>query len=74
MLNLNRLGIGGIIFLIGAVIYVINAWSVMSSRPSPKAIGEKQLVNYKGRILSQELYGTEQERTSSRVIFYNKNS
>jgi len=29
MLNLNRLGIGGIIFLIGAVIYIINlalAW------------------------------------------------
>jgi len=24
MINLNRLGIGGIIFLIGAVIYVIN--------------------------------------------------
>jgi hypothetical protein len=24
MINLNRLGIGGIVFLIGAVIYVIN--------------------------------------------------
>ena len=30
MINLNRLGLGGIIFLIGAVIYIINlalAWN-----------------------------------------------
>jgi len=32
MLNLNRLGIGGIIFLIGAVIYVINLALALGKR------------------------------------------
>jgi hypothetical protein len=32
MLNLNRLGVGGIIFLVGAVIYVINLIAVLSRR------------------------------------------
>jgi hypothetical protein len=32
MLDLNRLGIGGIIFLIGAVIYVINLVLMMRKR------------------------------------------
>jgi hypothetical protein len=32
MPNLNRLGIGGIIFLIGAVIYIINLVVVWSGR------------------------------------------
>jgi hypothetical protein len=33
MQNLNQLGIGGIIFLVGAVIYVINLVLVWGSRP-----------------------------------------
>jgi hypothetical protein len=32
MPNLNRLGLGGIIFLIGAVIYIINLVVVLSGR------------------------------------------
>jgi hypothetical protein len=32
MLNLNRLGIGGIVFLIGAVIYVINLALLLGKR------------------------------------------
>jgi hypothetical protein len=34
MLDLNRLGIGGILFLIGAVIYVINLVLLMRKRRS----------------------------------------
>jgi len=33
MLNLNQLGIGGIIFLIGAVIYVVNLIISLSKQP-----------------------------------------
>jgi hypothetical protein len=32
MINLNRLGIGGIVFLIGAVIYVINLALLLGKR------------------------------------------
>lgn len=32
MINLNRLGIGGIVFVIGAVIYVINLVLLMRKR------------------------------------------
>ena len=32
MINLNRLGIGGIIFLIGAVIYIINLLYAIGKR------------------------------------------
>jgi len=32
MLNLNQLGIGGIIFLVGAVIYVINLALALGNR------------------------------------------
>ena len=34
MLDLNRLGIGGILFLIGAVIYIINLVLLMRKRRS----------------------------------------
>ncbi len=32
MLNLNRMGIGGIIFLIGAIVYVINLALILGKR------------------------------------------
>jgi len=32
MINLNRLGIGGIVFLIGAIIYVINLAFLLGKR------------------------------------------
>jgi hypothetical protein len=34
MINLNRLGIGGIVFLIGAVIYIINLAFLLTKRRS----------------------------------------
>jgi hypothetical protein len=33
MPNLNRLGVGGIIFLIGAIIYLINLVLALGNRP-----------------------------------------
>jgi len=38
MINLNRLGIGGIVFLIGAVIYVINMAFLLRKRGTPLPI------------------------------------
>ena len=32
MLNLNRLGIGGIIFVVGAIIYIVNVLIALSKR------------------------------------------